>query len=263
MTVRFNRLESGLLIRDPAVTSVSVTGNAVRTATDEVRAATGHVRSGRYEEALRHYTRALGYDRAVIPAWVGQVQMLVELGENAEGRMWSDKALELFKNNGELLAAKSRACIRVGDRGAAFACSDASLKSAGSSSARWQARGEVLLGSDRAVARNCFERSLVEADADWFDRITIARIYLFHGMAAAALEHAQFGSDMQPSHAYGWYVVGQCQERLGLTDRALASYARSLELSPTGNPARKAVDRAIEESSGARAWRRLKGIFGP
>ncbi len=263
MTGRFNRLESELLIRESSATGVSVAGNSVRTAADEVRTAVDHVHFGRFEDALRHYTRALGYDRAVIPAWVGQVQMLVELGENTEGRMWSDKALELFKNNGELLAAKSRACIRVGDRGAAFACSDASLKSAGSSSARWQARGEVLLGSDRAVARNCFERSLVEADADWFDRITIARIYLFHGMAAAALEHAQSGSDMQPSHAYGWYVLGQCQEGLGLMDRAMASYARSLELSPTNNPARKAVDRVLEHSTGTRVWRRLKGIFGP
>ena len=39
--------------------------------------------------ALQLYTRALGQNRAVIPAWVGQVQMLVELGEYHEARLWA------------------------------------------------------------------------------------------------------------------------------------------------------------------------------
>jgi len=260
MPGRFNRLEFAQPPAQAAATR-SIVGNEVRTAPDEVRAAIDHARSGRHEDALRHYTRALGYDRAVIPAWVGQVQMLVELGEHREARLWSDKALELFRNNGDLLAARSRACLRMGDRSAALACSDASLQSPGSSAARWQARAEFMIVENRDRARDCFEKSLAEPDADWFDRTAIARIYVFHGLHAAALEYALAGAHMRPSHAFGWYVLGQCQQEMGLRDQALASFARSLELSPSANPARTAADRALDESSAGALWRRLKGAF--
>src|ERR1043166_7580338 len=61
---------------------------------------------GDFESALRLHTKCLKENRTIIAAWVGQVQMLVQLKEYNEARLWSDKALELFRNNGELMAAK-------------------------------------------------------------------------------------------------------------------------------------------------------------
>lgn len=209
-----------------------VSGHPTGTARGNLEMADLSSRSGEFERALQLYTRALGQDRSLVPAWVGQVQMLVELDELAEARLWSDKALELFRNNGELLAAKARACARLGDHRAAVACSDASLQSPGSSPARWQARGEVMLARSTARAKDCFEKSLAEPGADWFDRVLIARIHLWHDRATAALEHAQVAVGLKPSHAYCWLVVGRCQEALGWCDMAAASYERCLELQP-------------------------------
>src|SRR5207253_3932246 len=61
-------------------------------------------REGHHENALRYYSRALEYNKAVIPAWVGQVQMLVMLGEHPEAELWARKALEVFKNHADLPA---------------------------------------------------------------------------------------------------------------------------------------------------------------
>ncbi len=72
-------------------------------------------RAGQYENALRYYSRALEDDKAYLPGWVGQVEMLIALGEAPEADMWCRKALELFPGNGELLAARSRSLCRLGD----------------------------------------------------------------------------------------------------------------------------------------------------
>ena len=120
-------------------------------------AAHAEYRWGRFEPALRLYTRCLEANRAVVAAWVGQVQMLVQLEEHHEGRVWSDKALELFRNNGELLAAKGQACARLHDHLAAMACSDGSLQTPGSSAWRWivRPRGDR---ADLPVLRSVHQR---------------------------------------------------------------------------------------------------------
>ena len=66
--------------------------------------------------------------RRHVPAWVGQVQMLVELGELHEADLWADKALELFRDNGELPSAKAVARARLGRAADALQCSDAGLR---------------------------------------------------------------------------------------------------------------------------------------
>ena len=81
-------------------------------------------------------TRALEDDKAYLPGWVGQVEMLIALGEAPEADMWCRKVLELFPGNGELLAARSRSLCRLGDVKQAGAVSDASMAAAGRSALR-------------------------------------------------------------------------------------------------------------------------------
>lgn len=201
------------------------------------------VRWGRFESALRQYTRCLECNRAVIPAWVGQVQMLVELGEYSEARVWSDKALELFRGNGEMLAAKAQACARLKDVSAAMACSDGSMQTLGSSPWRWQARGEVLLAAGQSYFDECFQKSLSEKDADWFDRAIIARIYLYYGRASNALYYLKQAVDLEPARGYVWFEMGNCQATLGLTGAAQTCYERCLELRPDYREARTALSK--------------------
>jgi len=214
-------------------------------------------RWGRFETALQMYTRCLETNRAVIPAWVGQVQMLVQLGEYNEARLWSDKALELFRDNGELLAAKAQACARLRDYRAAFACSDASLRVPGSSPSRWQARGEVLLAKGQGYYDESFQRSLTESQANWFDRVVIARIYLFYRRAANALQYLRAAVQLEPTQGIVWFEMGNGQLALGLTSAARTSYERCLELRGDYREARVALESL--ESMSFFAW--VKGLF--
>jgi tetratricopeptide (TPR) repeat protein len=212
---------------------------------------------GRFENALRLYTRCLESNRAVVPAWVGQIQMLVELSEYNEARLWSDKALELFRNNGELLAAKAQACARLKDVPAAMACSDGSLQAPGSSPWRWQARGEALLAAGQNYFDECFQKSLTEKGADWFDRVMIARIYLYYRRATNALYYLKQATELDPAQGYVWFEMGSCQAALGLTGAARTCYQRCLELRPDYREARTALDKL--QSLSFTDW--LKGRF--
>jgi tetratricopeptide (TPR) repeat protein len=238
-----------------------VAGTPVRPAEHYVQLAVDACRLGRFETSLQMYTRASRENRGLVRAWVGQIQMLVQLGELAEARLWSDKSLELFKNNGELLAGKAQACARQGDHRAAMACSDASLQCPGSSPARWQARGEVLLASRGRRSRDCFERSLADAQADWFDRVIVARIYLYYRRATAALQYAEAAARLRPTHVYCWFVVGQCQEAMGWFDQAETSYERCAELSDDFPEARSALGAIRSRTLLQRSWSWLGGLF--
>lgn len=231
-----------------------------KTAHDHLRAADEEQRWGRFESALRLYTRALQEDRAAIPAWVGQAQMLVLLGECHEGRVWSDKALELFRHNGELLAAKAQACARLGDRAAALECSDASLQAPGSSPWRWAARGEVLLARRQKFADECFLKAVAEPAATWFDRVVIGRICVHYQQFTRALQYLKEAVQLEPTHGVAWFELGRCQQALGFAAVAEASYQRCLELRPDFQEARVAFESVSSTSS---LFARLGRLLSP
>lgn len=261
MSGRFAKLEVREQAREQAAEPEPLLGTPVRTPQHDLTLAVEAWRAGRFENALQLYTRALRGDRALVVAWVGQVQMLVELGEHPEARLWADKALELFKGHGDLAAAKAQACLRQGDFKSAVTCSDLSLQSRGSSALRWRVRAEVMLRSAPQRARDCFEKSLAEPGADWFDRVLIARVYLHHRRPAPALAYAQAGVDMQPGDAYPWLILGRCQAALGMRERAGASFERSGQL-PGGQADAAGALRDLRRMGHAgRARRWLGGIF--
>jgi tetratricopeptide (TPR) repeat protein len=180
--------------------------------------------------------------------------MLVQLDECHEARVWSDKALEIFRNNGELLAAKSQACMRLKDKQAALACSDASLQVPGSSPWRWIARGEVLLATGQKHAEDCFQKALLEPAADWFDRVVIGRIYLYYRRASNALYHIQAALDADAANGYVWFEKGHCEGALRLVAAAAESYERCLELRPDYREAAVARDSLASPSPFGRLW---------
>jgi tetratricopeptide (TPR) repeat protein len=231
MPGRFSNLEFRSDQPDQAETTPILHKHSrTQSAADLLNQAHNEFQWGRFEPALRLYTRALKEQRNLIPAWVGQVQMLVQLDECHEARVWSDKGLELYQKNGELLAAKSQACIRLRDTKAAMAASDASLSSPGSSPWRWIARGEVLLARGHKLAAECFQKAVTEPAATWFEEIMIACTYLYYSRAANALSHARRATELEPVHGYPWLITGLCQQELGMLTIAEESFQRCLSL---------------------------------
>lgn len=261
MNGRFSRLELGRP-EAQAQSSVSLGGEHVRGAEHYFADAQRAYRRGDFEPALQLYTRALRDDRSRVAAWVGQVQMLVQLGECAEARLWSDKALELFRNNGELLAAKAQACLRQPDARAARLCADASLQSPGSSPYRWTVRGEAMLDSAQARARDCFEKALAEQGADWFDALVIARVYLFHRKVGAAAEFVTRATTHAPTEPYAWFVRAEVMHRLGNNGQARDACARAIELEPKDLRSRQLLTQLEQAGPGGGLFRRLKGWLG-
>lgn len=259
MASRFSRLEFDDQDPQAELSAAPVHGAAAPTSQGYINQAVERRRWGQCEEALRLYTRCLKEDRTVIPAWVGQVQMLVELGEYDEARLWSDKALEAFRNNGEILAAKAQACARLKDFRAAYACSDAALHSPGSSAWRWQSRGEVLIAKGERLHVECFEKALSEADATWFDRVIVGAIYMFYGQSGRAVQYLRQAIELEPGHGYNWFMLGQCQAALGCTAAAREAFDHCIQLAPRYQPAREARQNVAQRSWLSNLWRKVRG----
>src|SRR5262249_50358170 len=186
---------------------------------------------GLYENALRLYSRALEQDKSLVDGWVGQVQMLVLLGEYPEADLWARKALEIFRNNPDLLAGRAQALLRRGDRGHAQGLCDTAMSQSGQSSYRWLVRGELMVASRSDTDRYCFEKAM-QADPDWLVGLEAALIYQFYDQPAKALPFVRSVVEKAPDSPYPWYVLGCIEDDLGFESRARTSLERCLQLVP-------------------------------
>lgn len=212
---------------------------------------------GEYEQALRYYTRVLELDRKHVPAWVGQVQMLIELNELREADLWADKSLELFRENGDLLSAKAVARARLGKTTDAMQCSDAGLRARDSSAYRWLARGEVLLARKEDRVQDCFDRAAMEPDANWYTRVWSARIYHRYQRFTNAVIAARAGVELAPHAPFAWYVRGLCERELAMPGYR-DSFQRALDIDGTFQLARSALRSAAGASWATRLMRRIR-----
>lgn len=215
-------------------------------------------RDGKFEKALRMYSRTLELNPEVFDAWFGQVQMLLELDELNEANLWADKALEKFKNHAKLIAAKAVAHARMGDIDKALDFSDASLKSEGSSSYLWLARGEILLVSRRHNYEYCFWKAVNENEkrGDWFVYLRIGRIYKYHQKFAQAMRELEKACQINAASVFLWYEKGFAQLGLGMQNNAISSFKRALEMDAQCQEAQEGLKEAQNLSLGMviRGW---------
>jgi tetratricopeptide (TPR) repeat protein len=190
-----------------------------------------HRRTGNYENALRFYSRALEVEKTLTVAWVGQVQMLVQLGEYPQADMWGRKALEFFPNQPELLAGRAQATCRLGDMKQAHELSDGAMQQRGDSAYCWMVRGELMVAGKQEMDRHCFDRAQL-ANGDWIVPLESALIYLHYRSPSKALPRAQLAVQAESNAYYAWFILGRCQQDLGFIDSARQSYERCLELCP-------------------------------
>jgi tetratricopeptide (TPR) repeat protein len=188
-------------------------------------------RTGNYETALRFYSRALEVNKTLVPAWVGQIQMLIQLHEYPQASLWSQKALELFPSHGDLMAGQAQAECRMGNMKKALALSDGALRQRGESAYRWQTRGELLVAGKDRTDRYCFDKAQL-ADSEWLVALESALIYCFYKVYSLAQQRAQTAVEKAPQAYFAWSVLGACQAKLGFDSSARTSFQRCLELCP-------------------------------
>ena len=186
-------------------------------------------RQGLYENALKYYSRALEEDKSLVGGWLGQVQMLVQLGEAKEAELWSRKALEMFPSNGDLLAGRAQACCRLGDSRDAHSLNDGAIRQEGLSAYRWMVRGELMLAGKQDMEAHCFDKAQ-QIDADWLVPLEIGLIYLHYGKPGKALNRIRRAVQAEPDQYHLWYVQGLCQMKTGFDQQAKQSFERCLDL---------------------------------
>lgn len=255
---RFDHLEFGSA-GEPEDRGKSRSGEEARDQHHWIRQAEADRRQGHYENALRYYSRALEVDRSLIRGWVGQVQMLVVLGECPEAELWSRKALELFRNHPDLLAGRAQAVCRADGAKKAQPFCDAALQQTGESAYRWTVRGELLIAGKEATDRYCFDKALA-CDSDWLVPLEIGLIYLHYRQPSKGLARVRQAVERAPDAPYAWYVQGLCEKELGLNRPARVSFQRCLELSPRH---REAEERLTElDQSGLSLGKRIRRLLG-
>ncbi|UCG47801.1 MAG: tetratricopeptide repeat protein [Phycisphaerales bacterium] len=196
-----------------------------------------------FELALRNYSRALERNSMLFEAWLGQVLMLIELREYPEAMVWADKALELFPEHPDLLAAKAVACSRDGRREKALAYSDNSISKENAGSRVWLARSEVLLRRNSRVAETCLSKAVGMASQDSAQvRLEAGRLLNRTGSHGSALEYLRAAVEALPKSALAWYELGCCQAKLGRAE-AEAAFEHTLKLRPDWEQARTALRR--------------------
>ncbi|HEY1684720.1 MAG TPA: tetratricopeptide repeat protein [Tepidisphaeraceae bacterium] len=219
--------------------------------------ADGHRRHGRFEEALRDYSRGVEQDRSVVRGWVGQIQMLIAMEEYPEAELWARKALELFRGHADLSAARAQALCRRGDITQAQAACDAAIGTAGISSYPWTVRGELMLSLRDPVEEYCFDKA-VQIDTDWLVLIEIAGIYIFYRRHAKALSYCRRAVQKTGDHPYCWFRQGECELAMGLNDAARLSFKQCLDLEPKNMRARKMLEELQNKGWHPFGWLRRK-----
>lgn len=207
----------------------------VEAVTDEVfhlREAERAFRRGAFEQSLRSFARAMEFNPNNPVAWVGQIRMLIELGEFAEANLWADKAMDRFPHEPEVLAAKAVALARKGDPKAALAFSDAALESQVQTPYVWLARGDVLLARAEKRADYCFTKALAIAPREWLWPWLASRIHFFYRKFSLAMKLVSQALALGSDQAVLWLQLGRCQLALGLAAAADESFAQARELDP-------------------------------
>ena len=219
--------------------------------------------AGRFEGALRAFSKALEFNPQNAAAWTGQVRALIEMGEYREAKLWADKALEHFPNEAELLAAKAVALGRAGDLKAALAFSDASVEERGDTPYIWLARGDVLLACREHRANFCLEKALAMAPKDWLIAWLVARIRYYYREFSLALKIAQQALTLDASRAVLWLQVGQCQKALGLLWQAELSFEQARQLDRNCHEAHVALGELSRSGFWPRLIARARGWLAP
>jgi len=249
---RFSQLEFGEISPERKGSQ----GESIRDADYFYQEALRYWLVGDFELALRNYSRVLEKNSTVFDAWVGQVLMLIELGEYHEAIVWADKALELFPEHSELLAVKAVACLRDAKLEKAIAYSDNSVGKDNLTSRVWLARAEVLLDRKGLIAENCISKAVSMAgNMTPVIKLEAARLLWRKGNCSAAIGYLNDVVKVFPKSALAWYELGCCQAKLGLSE-ARATLEQSLKLRPDWDKARTSLKQLKKRGLLRRFFRR-------
>lgn len=214
--------------------------------------------SGRWDDALRDYSRVLQLDSTLVRPWVGQVYALLRKGQAAEAMTWVNRALERFPDDPSLLSVRGVVFARQGMDQRAMGSSDYAI-GMGSTCEAWLARGEIMLMAGNPNADACFQKAIEYDPKSVRTLMHTAQAYLDHRKWGPAHGYLRRVVELNPAHAYAWEKLAESAEHLRSYDEARHAYERAVQLRPGDRHLRERLDRLMSEGPVARFLRFLRG----
>jgi tetratricopeptide (TPR) repeat protein len=187
---------------------------------------------GEFETALRYYSRSLQYKTEHLPAWLGQIFCLIDLGEFHEAVVWAERGLEILGEQKDILATKAMAIGRQGDLGRALAYSDQAMRLPGPAVTLWLCRGDLLMAEDIRKAEFCLSKALENDRQNPYTYLRAAISCLSVRQADDALEYLSRARELYPKGAFIHFLIGQAQAVCGQNRLASQAWQNALKLNP-------------------------------
>lgn len=197
---------------------------------------------GAFQASLRLYGRALEEDRGRAEAWLGQVQVLLDMGQPEEAATWMEQAGRVLGEVPGLLALRALAAVAAGRLDDARQWSDRAMREGSDQPEVWLSRAAVVYASGNGkVARMNLDKAWERAPGAPTAR-RCGEVALDMGDLATARSWLDKADRLDPDNALVALRLGVMHERTG--DLALARHhlERALQLEPRLAPARLALD---------------------
>lgn len=213
---------------------------------------------GDFEKALRVYGRCLQRDRVLAPAWLGQVRVLLDMGQFEEAETWVEQAGKVTGEVPAILALRSVVMSRRGKLDEARAWSDRAMKDASDAPETWLARAEVIYASrNERVARTTLDKAH-ERCPGGAAALRCGEVALEAGDFVAARQWLERAARALPDSPLVALRRGVMEAREGHADAARQHLQRALVLNPALVAAKLAIEHLDRGSPVTALWTRAK-----
>lgn len=196
---------------------------------------------GAWQAALRLYGRALEEDRGRAEAWLGQVRVLLDMGQPAEAATWMEQAGRVVGEVPGLLALRALAAVGRGELDEARQWSDRAMRDGPDQVEVWLARAAVVYASGNgAMARVNLDKAH-ERDPGPQAARRCGEVALDLGDLETAYRWLRRAEQADPENPLLALRLGVLHERQGDWDQARRHLERALALEPRLEPARLAL----------------------
>ena len=185
---------------------------------------------GRFEIALRHYSRALEQDRLNLEGWLGQARALVAMQQPQEAFTWLEQATNVAGNHPAFFALRAITCARSHEGEDALAWSDRAMRDGADRADVWLARAEVLYQQREAKTAALALDKAYERERDGHTALRCAESALEWGDTGPAKLWLDRADRALPENALVALRRGVYLERTGDWEGARAAFQRALAL---------------------------------
>jgi tetratricopeptide (TPR) repeat protein len=205
-----------------------------RLAEDWIRTGATYSKSGRHEDAVICFNKAIEFDPESANAYISKSASLINLGKFEEANISIEKALDIEPYNATIWMVKGGLLVILGEHQGALESFNNSLEIDPNNSDIWSFKGTVLLMLGKyEEANSCFDESLKinpNNPTTWNSKSTILNFLGRYDDAQVAYNRAEQLSDHSIGKADFWYAEGKYLSKNGKYEEAIRNFDKAIEI---------------------------------